>query len=1564
MHTLVTGMHRSGTSLLAEILVRAGVDFGSSAHWLPADESNPRGYFEDRRVVNLDDRLLRIWSGTWDEPPPLPDNWLEDPNLGPLADEASKWLRSMANKPHWGWKDPRACLLLPFWRRLSPGLHCVLCIRDPLEVARSLHKRDRVTPHKASFLWLHYVAESFRGVGDAPCAVFFYDDLLKDPARQLDRLLRFCGIESRQVLGACLGVVEPGLRRQHAESPSEAGEVPLEWCRLVYRQLRTLFAEDGRPLPELCEEAGGAARIALGLLLAAPEVRREQLRITFGEMERKLKFDQATIDDLHIAHGRAVSLLAEKEQEITTARHAIVQRDLMAAGLESSLQEIAKHRDCALAKLREIEEREARSEARIDRLMQELSSVRAALDEMNAERGLWQERRRQVLGLIGARLANGHGVWDRLLRSDRMRRSEADLAGKLLLANALSAHFDAPSFDHVEEGDVRFAGWCLHPTREVTSLSLCLNGTSYPARWGLDRPDVGAAFPQFPSSSYSGFLVSVPLKPGRYLATLEAHCGESGVEIFVAPRVLTVTPRPTRKRAADMLERSVGFAGYAAMKFRRRLRSGKGFPSLREIPGQIRRARQEYGRRSGDGPALRSPDGFVLPAPVDPYVAWLADNRWSPRQEAALRERLGAAANLPKISVVTPVYRPSLDHFLETAASVRGQVYDHWEWCLADDASNDSALTDALKELAAQDRRVRLVTRGENGHISVATNSAAALASGEFIALLDHDDLLSPDCLAEVALCLAAHDDVDVLYSDDDKVNVDGQRYGPQFKPDWSPESLLSQMYFSHLFVVRRTLYEAVGGMRAGFEGSQDHDLALRVVEKARRVAHLPLVLYHWRAAEGSTALSGDAKTYSFDAGMRAVAEALARRGVPAKADRPDWAVQAKASLIRHVFPDDGPRVAILIATRNRVELVKQCVESLAKTRYRNYEIVIIDDHSDDPETLTWLAAFPGRVLRSPEPREGFNYAALHNFAAREVDVPYLLLLNNDTEARSPEWLSQMMGFARLPGVGAVGARLLFPDRTVQHAGILNGFNQGSLALAFRGLPEQDPGYLAGARVCRNYAAVTAACLLTPRELYLALGGFDEKNFPVSLNDVDYCYRLVDAGYRCVYAAEAELFHHESASRGIGRRVEEIARFRQRYRERSEPYYNANLGTANERFEIWPRHLARWPKRPVKAMMVAHTLDLTGAPICQFEMAAALSDREQVAPVVVSLEDGPIRSLYEARGIPVRIVPDLLGKVASMADYERELAAFSQLVLDADVEVVYGNTLKTFFAMDAARRLNLPSLWNIRESEPWQTYFSHLPAAVAGRALQCFTFPYRVLFVSNASRAVFEPLNSQHNFHVIHDGLDLEQWEARLAGSTRAGSRARLGIDADELAVMLVGTVCERKGQHDLVRAMALLEPRVAARLRCFIVGDRPGDYSRGLAGLVHKLPAALRQRVHVIPETRDVAEYYQAADLFVCTSRVESYPRVTLEAMACGLPVISTPVYGLAEQLVHGANALLYQPGDLAGLAETLNRVCEDDALRRSMADQSRWVLAGLTSFDEMVDEYAVQFIEAREVC
>jgi glycosyltransferase involved in cell wall biosynthesis len=293
--------------------------------------------------------------------------------------------------------------------------------------------------------------------------------------------------------------------------------------------------------------------------------------------------------------------------------------------------------------------------------------------------------------------------------------------------------------------------------------------------------------------------------------------------------------------------------------------------------------------------------------------------------------------------------------------------------------------------------------------------------------------------------------------------------------------------------------------------------------------------------------------------------------------------------------------------------------------------------------------------------------------------------------------------------------------------------------------------------------------------------------------------------------------------------------------------------------------------------------------------------------------------------------------------------------------VIYGSTLKTFSAIDAAHARGIPSLWNIRESEPWRTYYRDLPHDVACTALRCFAYPYRIIFDSNACRALFNELNSNHNFCVIHTGLNLDAWMERMNTFTRDAARRRLAVGSSDVCVLLLGTVCERKGQHDLAHALARLSS-LAARLRCFIVGDRASEYSRQLHHLVADLPEDFRDRVHIMEETGDVGVYYQAADIFLCTSRIESYPRVTLEAMASGLPIISTPVFGLTEQLVDNVNAMLYQPGDVAALGAAIERLVHDDALRNSMGSQSRPVLAGLKNFDEMIDEYARYFQEAAD--
>lgn len=549
------------------------------------------------------------------------------------------------------------------------------------------------------------------------------------------------------------------------------------------------------------------------------------------------------------------------------------------------------------------------------------------------------------------------------------------------------------------------------------------------------------------------------------------------------------------------------------------------------------------------------------------YDDWLQANRWTRKRQQSLRRRLQASPHprpLPRISVVMPVYNPPVKWLDRAIQSVHDQVYTNWELCIADDLSTSPEVRPLLEKWAAADPRIKVTYRQQNGHISLATNSAADLASGDFLALLDHDDELSPDALGEVALKLAQDDSIDLLYSDDDKIDEAGRRYDPQFKGGYSPEHLLSCMYFCHLLVIRRNLFAQLGGMRQGFEGSQDHDLALRAVEVARRVEHLPMVLYHWRAISGSTARGGGEKPQAASAAEKALQEAVDRRHLRARVVQPEWGRAINLGVFDLEFPDEGPEVCLIIPTRNKMEILKQCMDSLSLTTYRNYRVLIIDNESDQPAMLQYLPTLPAKVLRLASPMGKFSYAWLNNRAVEHTDAEYVLLLNNDTEIVDPRWLSRMMGHAQAAGVGAVGARLLYPDLKVQHAGIVHsGLHMNLPCHVFKGFPDSDPGYMHMGRSTRNVAAVTAACMVTPRKVYLELGGLDEDRFKVAFNDVDYCYRLIQAGYRNVYCAAATLKHHESLSRGSGMDPDEMRWLVQLHGQWEDPFLSPHLVMVN-----------------------------------------------------------------------------------------------------------------------------------------------------------------------------------------------------------------------------------------------------------------------------------------------------------------------------------------------------------------------------------------------------------------
>lgn len=489
----------------------------------------------------------------------------------------------------------------------------------------------------------------------------------------------------------------------------------------------------------------------------------------------------------------------------------------------------------------------------------------------------------------------------------------------------------------------------------------------------------------------------------------------------------------------------------------------------------------------------------------------------------------------PFFSVLTPVYDTPPRVLWEMLESVRTQTYENWELCVVDDRSSQPHVREMLDRAAAEDPRIKVAYREENGGIVAASNDALALAVGEFVAMLDHDDELHPDALALVAEALASNPEADYVYTDEDKIDAGGHHSGPFFKPDWSPERMRTQMYTCHLSVFRRTLAEEVGGFDPEFEGSQDWDLVLKVTERARAVLHVPRVLYHWRTLESSTAGGGEAaKPWAFEAGKRAVQAHCERIGLRARVERDE----ADAG-VYHLQPSGGeePLVSIVIPTCGQprevrfepVVLVSHCVRSIvADSTYENYEIVVVADTSTQPAVLAELKEVAGERLRLVSYDRPFSFSAKINLGAVAARGEHLLLLNDDMEVATPDWIERMVMYSSLPGIGAVGGRLLLEDGRLQHVGVQ--FESGLPGHPYRGFGREFRGYGNAVRVAQNYLAVTGACLMTRRDLFWEVGGLST-TLPVNYNDIDYCLKLRGLGKRVVYDPDLVMYHFESSSR-------------------------------------------------------------------------------------------------------------------------------------------------------------------------------------------------------------------------------------------------------------------------------------------------------------------------------------------------------------------------------------------------------------------------------------------------
>ena len=548
---------------------------------------------------------------------------------------------------------------------------------------------------------------------------------------------------------------------------------------------------------------------------------------------------------------------------------------------------------------------------------------------------------------------------------------------------------------------------------------------------------------------------------------------------------------------------------------------------------------------------------YYEPFSKEDYNKWLSKNPMD-----SVYEELSYQ---PLISILIPVYNIGKEFLAKCLDSILVQTYENFEVCLVDDCSTKEETKNALKEYEAKDKRIRVSYHKKNKHISETTNDALKMAKGEYISLVDDDDELAPNALYEVVKVLNENRNIDFIYTDEDKIDVDGKLCDPHFKADWSPDTLLSNNYICHFTTIRKSLVEKVGGFEKGLEGAQDYDLFLKVTELTNQIYHIPKVLYHWRKVEGSTSMTIDNKSYAIDRGKMALENALKRRNIKGTV------LKDEATLYYKIQYDLGnfPKVSIIIPTKDYAETLDVCLKSLyEKTSYPNYEVIVVDNRSEEEATFALFERYKKQYknFKVMKANYEFNYSKINNMAVKKCQGEFVCLLNNDTEIISEDWLNIMLGYAMQSHIGAVGPKLLYPDNTVQHAGIILGLG-GVASHAFIGASKDDVGTYGRLMVPYNYAGVTAACLIVSKKKYLEVGGLEE-NLKVAYNDVDFNIKLLKKGYFNVCTPQVQLYHFESKTRGFDTTPEKYNLFKkeQNYMYQkwgkfiaNDPFYNKNL---------------------------------------------------------------------------------------------------------------------------------------------------------------------------------------------------------------------------------------------------------------------------------------------------------------------------------------------------------------------------------------------------------------------
>ena len=1065
-------------------------------------------------------------------------------------------------------------------------------------------------------------------------------------------------------------------------------------------------------------------------------------------------------------------------------------------------------------------------------------------------------------------------------------------------------------------GKLKVEGWIIHQELRIRRLL----GTTHPLAenemdyGNLPRAEAGELFPQHPYAARSQFFGMVDI---------DENAGDpSYLQIFAELEDGTrhlVFVRRFYQRGCNQVERPLpefsreqfleaGRLLFAACRAQH-IRFGSPIRLLRAAA----KAQRDFRRFAPASLAHLTQD------PQKPYAAWQDANRLTPR----LQEQLQVAAQSlrdagARFAILVTTRGCSGAEVEACAASLLHQIHPRWEAWFVGDAPP-----------RAQDSRFKFERSQDAADDVRALNAAAHQSAATHLALLAGSSRLAPDCLLAVAEALNARPDLELVYTDEDRMDAAGRRFDPCFKPAWSPALADSGLFPGQLSVVRRDRFIELGSFRPEFEQVAWFDLMLRLGDTldGRRVAHVPVIGHHQHA---DTPVHTEPSHRSVEQARQALAAAMQRRGRAAEPFLPETAhllrrrfhqLRADPTILQRL------QVTIVIPTRDRLHLLQECIELLDETvDWRYVKLVIVDDHSRDTDAVRYLEMIQRRndlmcqVVRPADRAAPFNYSHLVNLALPFLDTPLVLHLNNDVNALERGWLEEMASWFTQPDVGVVGAKLVYPDKSLNHTGIVIGPHGGLADTPFAKVAPLDAP-LEWHAAAREVSAVTGACLMTRTALYRELGGFDDGDFAVAFNDVDYCLRVRAAGARVVYTPQAKLMHWGSATRGVTFDDAEHVAFVRRYPGYQDPYFSRELVLQGGRIACAGAVSSRTDRvGPLRLLLLTHNLNLEGAPLFLLEYARYMAREGGCGLEVLAAKDGPLRAEFEGLGARVTLVDSAAVFAAKTeADFHAAVSAMAQKIAWTAVDLVVCNTLFSFWGVHLARQAGKPSLFYIHESTSLFRFFEQrLDLDLHGLAAASLEQATRVLFLCDATRNYYLDHGRSGNFRIVPSWIGIREIDAYKQAHPRAEVRRKLGFRDDETVIANIGTVVERKGQHIFVRAIDHFNHHFGhhGTFRFVMVGARPGIY---LDLLKRDLARLDLRNVQLVEETKAVFDYFIAADLFVCSSYEESFPRVVMEAMAFQTPIVSTDVHGVVDLIGQRQDGYLVPPGDPEALSRMI---------------------------------------------